>query len=228
MLLAKIRDVLLNRRNKVEVDDVEVKGEIPASIKSLIQSIAGELDGTSFKLGGYYILKEETNKLDWVEELPEDFSGTTFNFEQGQINFFNYFEGQQISSSYITSYELEFYDEQTEEEVIYGTTGAPKLNFEALTHSFNELDPTLKQIVEDAIDDGDQDGVACSEAQWSVIKSLLEKSLYLNYGNWSMIKGTTDGFTTYTFGIKSIAYGAQLSINYNVADKLLFALFEEL
>ena len=100
-----------------------------------------------------------------------------------------------------------------------------------LTHSFVELDSTLQTIINQAISDGDTDGVACSEAQWLAIKSLLDKSLYLNYAGWSMIKGITDGLGTYIFGVQSSSYGARLSFNFAAdepEDSKLFASYEEL
>lgn len=71
MLKANIRDVLLNRRNKVEVEDMEVKGEIPASVLKLIQE-----NGIAFDK--FYIFIDEKPQI--VEDIPNDYSGLSFYF----------------------------------------------------------------------------------------------------------------------------------------------------
>ena len=98
-----------------------------------------------------------------------------------------------------------------------------KLNFALLTHSFNELDATLKQIVDDAIDDAWTDGVACSQEQWTSIKALLDDSLYLSYGDWSMIKNAVGiNGRGYRFGCTSNAIGGPY-LNIKWENNLLFA-----
>ena len=97
-----------------------------------------------------------------------------------------------------------------------------------LTHSFNELDATLKAIVESAIEDGGTSGVACTQAQWNAIKSLLDKSLYLNHEGWSMIKTLTNGIDEYMFGVQGTSLGATIQIMYDSNDAELYVGFAEL
>lgn len=93
----------------------------------------------------------------------------------------------------------------------------------SFTHSFAELDETLQGIVEDAIQDDSENGVACSEAQWNVIKALLDKSLYLCYDNCSMIKCTST-IDQYCFGnSKGALAGMSLEIYYDMSEHLLYA-----
>ena len=98
----------------------------------------------------------------------------------------------------------------------------------SLTHSFNELDDTLKALVESAIETGQ--GVACTEPQWNSIKLLLNKSLYFNYGGISMIKTYSDGMYNYVFGGNDLANsnGYTLSVQYDVTDNLINVVFAEI
>jgi hypothetical protein len=100
--------------------------------------------------------------------------------------------------------------------------GATKL----YTHSFDELSPALKQIVEDAIADAWDNGIACTQQQWSNIKALFDKSLYLNYYGVSMIK-TIDGMSDYVFGNGSSVSGYYLTFLYDSNTNLLYAKYEE-
>lgn len=107
--------------------------------------------------------------------------------------------------------------------------GAIKVQPQALnglTHSLNELDATLKQIVDDAIADAGQNGVACTQEQWNGIKQLLNKSLYLSYEGISMIKCVDDGFT-YIFGYTAENYGYRLEVYYEETENLLKAVYRE-
>lgn len=193
-----------------------LNGHIPnEKFKELIES----LGGISLK-AGYYIWKDTT--LVNVEELPEDYNGfcIEINYDNDAI-FLAMVENQAFTShtmidpSAITfSYDGEYCNVTKK--------GVDKLDFTQLTHSFNELDPTLKQIVDDAITDGATDGVACSEAQWSAIKSLLDKSLYLSYDGYSLIKTWFDGINYYTFGYLGDVQGSSLEISYNDTDALLY------
>lgn len=102
-----------------------------------------------------------------------------------------------------------------------------KLNFSELTHSLDDLDATLKQIVQDALADGWVNGVACTQAQWNVIKALLDKSLYFNYAGSSMIKSFTDGIIEYGFGGTGSSAGYMLVFYYGIDDNLLYAKYDE-
>ena len=129
MLLAKIKEKLFNRRNKVEVEDVEVKGEIPASIKALIES----LSGTSIK-EGYFIFNDITHTYEWVEAMPEDYNGvylyfsgdSTEMFEVGSVN-----AGQLLYTDFHTN-GVHIYS-TNDEEITYESNGETKLR---ITHSF--------------------------------------------------------------------------------------------
>lgn len=145
---------------------------------------------------GTYILSGET--LKWVEEFPSDYSGTAYSFGDDGLYIENYADGSFENSIFIASGSAEV-SSADGSYAYYNVDGANKLNFAELTHSLAELDSTLRQLVEDAIDDSSQ-GVACTQAQWDVIKALLDKSLYFNYENVSMIKTFTNGINMYTFG----------------------------
>lgn len=107
---------------------------------------------------------------------------------------------------------------------------ASGLDFGQLTHSFNELDSTLKQIVEDAIEDNMQDGVSCTIAQWNVIKKLLNESLYIFYNGYSLIKILITDIEGYTFGMGSqfMDNGASLHLAYDSNNQKLFGKFMEI
>lgn len=219
MLLAKIKEKLLNRRNKVEIEDVEIKGDIPASIKALIESLGG------LKYG-YYIVKYDPDRLEFAgENLPEDYTGVAFAFLDDGFYIFVLENGNEHYSCWLGVNGLEFYG--IDGNVTYGTYGASKLNFASLTHSFSELDPTLVQIIENAIDTGTE--VACNLQQWKTIRELLDKSLYIKYNGISMIKSFFNGIDCYSFGEDSgeqIAY--KMIIEYDSQNHLLSVYIEEL
>ena len=96
------------------------------------------------------------------------------------------------------------------------------------THSFNELDQVLQELIQDAIQDNGSSGVACTQAQWNTIKALLDKSLYISYNGFSMIKASTNGIETYCFGLTDGNYGASLSFNFIISSGLLFAVYFEI
>ena len=214
MLLAKIKEKLFNRRNKVEVEDVEVNGEIPASIKALIEGVITPLLGTSFKAGIYYY-NSETGKFECGERVPEDYTGMSYYIGDDLFEF-NYFEnGSIVSTTSIGGAEI-----QTP------NLNADNINFASLTHSFNELDPALKAIIDDALADAVAQGVACTHTQWGAIKVLLNKSLYFNYDNVSMIKvcqGIEEDYEFFGFGGAIYpAYGHGINIYYSLVDNLLY------
>lgn len=100
------------------------------------------------------------------------------------------------------------------------------LTMSGLTHSFNELDPTLKSICETAISTGDAQ--SCSHEQWSVIKALLDKSLYFNFSGQSMIKTYFNGINSYTFGIiDEDNLGAILEFAYNSSANTISVSYTE-
>lgn len=96
-----------------------------------------------------------------------------------------------------------------------------------MTHSINELNETLKGIIEDAIADNYQDGVACTSAQWEIIKSLLDKSLYFDLNGYALIKTFTNGNTDYGFGCSDSEYGFFLNITFNPDENHLYAKYIE-
>lgn len=211
MLLAKIKEKLFNRKNKVEIEDVEVNGEIPASIKALIES----LSGTSLKVGNYK-MNTETEKVEWVEELPEDFTGDLLWVgDDDSIGIEHYENGDITISSYMYAGEL-----------IVPTLKANNIDFSLLTHSFNELDPTLKALCESSITD--KEAKPCTQAQWDTIKSLVDKSLYFNYSGINMIKSSFDGISSYRFGndYPQTQDGQVLTFYYNESDETLEVYFE--
>lgn len=146
-----------------------------------LPGMISEGSGTSLKSGSY-IYNEETTKYYWVEDIPEDYTGNVLTFgDDNYITTQHYENGEPMSGASLSS------------------NGVDKIDFINLTHSFNELDLTLKQIVDDAIIDNNYKGVPCSQAQWNVIKALLEKSLYLYYNLTSIIKIQT-GLNDFVFG----------------------------
>lgn len=99
------------------------------------------------------------------------------------------------------------------------------LNITNLTHSFNELDSTLKTLVESAITAAST-GVSCTQPQWDAIKTLLDKSLYLNYNGYSMIKACIN-LDFYLFGSQMTGYGSSLMISYDEDNSKLYVIYEE-
>lgn len=92
--------------------------------------------------------------------------------------------------------------------------------------SFSELDPVLKQLIEDSVTT--HDGVACSQEQWTIIKNLLDKSFYLNYNGYSLIKSYFNKSSNeYYFGSLSVNYGEELRIFFDVSTNLLYADYGE-
>ena len=104
------------------------------------------------------------------------------------------------------------------------------LSFTKNTHSFAELDATLRGIINDAITDAWGSGVDCSQAQWNAIKALLDQSLYLNINGYSLIKNVTNGIGIYKFGSYSSEdnVGSKLDVFYDSTNHLLFVDFVEL
>lgn len=97
--------------------------------------------------------------------------------------------------------------------------------FSGFTHSFEELDETLQGIIRNSFA---EDGTSCTEAQWSVIKALLDKTLYLNYNFLYLMKTFTDGVASYQFGNSSGALvGCSVQIYYDGDADILVSLYHE-
>lgn len=212
MLLAKVLDKLFNRRNTFEIESLE--GDIPASIKEQIITLITPLIGTSLKAGSY-IFNSESGMLEYVEVLPEDYTGILYCFGDDMLDFEFFNDGIYTSSSSIG----------------FGGISTPMLyaeeiNFVQLTHSFNELDPTLKALCESAINA--QTPVSCTQQQWNTIKKLLDKSLYFNYNGISMIKSIVDGIDMYSFGgCSGTNFGFKITFQH-FPDDTLYISYEEL
>lgn len=203
----------------VDISEITAKGDIPASIKELIESLGG------IQFNKYYIFD---NGVKVVETVPEDYNGVVWFFEfidewDMTLSIFTYENGKELYCTVIGDSGIDNGD------AAFTRHGVNKLNFAELTHSFTELDPTLKQIVDDAIAAGG-DGVACTQEQWNAIKSLLDKSLYLNYNDYSMIKSIVI-LDQYTFGVDcndTLELASCLRIYYDANNNLLYAIYKEL
>lgn len=217
-----------NITNTITVD--EVKGiakkeneELPESVKTIIKELIESLGGTSLK-DGSYLYNYDLGKFVCFEEVPEDYTGLAIEFFDDGFYVSYYDNGVNTLYSYLSTIGISVNDENSNTNIT--PNGVDKLDFASLTHSFNELDPTIKQIVEDAIADADTNGVACTQAQWNEIKSLLDKSLYLQYGSYSLIKSYFNGIDKYVFG----EYGGDDSgFKFSIlwTENLLYIVYEE-
>lgn len=172
-----------------------------------------------FQIGKYYLYDGVNTKV--VDLVPEDYTGIAFEFSDEGLYIIYFEEGQENSYAYIATNSIAF--GTSAGEVSYGMDGASRLNFANLTHSFNELDETLQQIIEDAISTGT---ASCTQAQWNVIKALLDKSLYLNYDGTSMIKSNTNGIDNYLFGVAIPEQtGSAFEIGFGAEASTLFAYY---
>lgn len=125
MLLAKIKEKLFNRRNKVEIEDVEVNGEIPASIKALIESIS------SLKYGYYYYAFDGRNdKLVYAgqqgELIPEDYNGIAYEFLDDGLYISIFDNGEEIKSLWLNPEGIEVSDANG--SVVVNNAGIDKIN----------------------------------------------------------------------------------------------------
>lgn len=149
----------------------------------------------------------------WVEDIPSNYSGHCIIIgDDGIMYLSTYTDGE-------LTFELEF-----------SSSGVSKVYpsvLVGLTHSFNELDQALQDLVNDAIAEAGN-GVVCTQVQWNAIKELLDKSLYLNYNGNSMIKCTSDGLYTYVFGDIAVNYGYRIEIYYDITNTRLFMEYQEL
>ena len=144
-----------------------------------LPGMISEGSGSSLKVGNY--IYNEDNKLVYTEDFPEDYTGILYYFGDDYFSITYYENGVPIG-----------------DEVSLTLDGVNKIQFSALTHSFNELDETLQGIIDSAISTGEAQH--CTQAQWNAIKELLDKSLYINYEGYSMIKSVSDGIGNYVFG----------------------------
>ena len=176
-----------------------------AEILALVSAFITPLLGSSLKQGDY-IINASTGKYEWVEDVPEDYTGANFFIDDLRIGIFNYVDGEEVDNITL--------------DIINGVN---KLNFAQLTHSFNELDPTLKALCESAVNNE----VACTQEQWNVIKALLDKSLYFNYNGVNMIKSLFDGIENYSFGSMGGGdTGFKISFHF-ISDLSLLSIFYE-
>ena len=126
-----------------------------------------------------------------------------------------------INSSNGSGFGINFYD------ILNPFT--PETFFTRMTHSFAELDSTLRGIIDAAILDGGQSGVACTLHQWQAIKNLLDKSLYLYYSDTSLIKTLSNGINNYVFGSgMGQMVGRMMEINYDTSYSKLYILISEI
>lgn len=94
--------------------------------------------------------------------------------------------------------------------------------------SFSELPTAIQDIIASAFIDGDTDGVSCSESDWSQIKSLLDRILYLDYGGVIGIKFIYGNNSYHFGGSLSNQFGTDINLHYDEEDNLLFAKFWEI
>lgn len=201
--------------------------------KEFIESLIEQLDGGKIKTG-IFITDEDGNFVH-VDETPEDYGGPAITIgDDGYIYIENWSNGGITTSIEISPNGIEFVQNDGEEEqlVDYNIDGATKVSPIAithLTHSFSELDETLRDIIDRAIDYEGETGVACTPAQWNTIKQLLDNSLFINFDNVSMIKTNTNGIDFYGFGGKdespTTMGGHSLTISYDNESNLLFAVY---
>ncbi len=192
--------------NKNYVDNIPLKTINNESIKG-----SGNIDIQSGIQYGYYV-NNGYNKLIYIgeDEVPQDYQGIAYDFEPDGLYIEYYENGDFVNNTY------------------YGYDGASEVRpsaLDGLTHSFDELDSTLKAIVDDAIDGG---STSCTEQQWNTIKQLLDKTLYLSYEGLSLIKGASNGIDTYMFGCRGANYGYTFEIYYDVPSTTLNMYYEEL
>jgi len=175
---------------------------------------------------GSYIYKDTPEEhFEFVEEIPADYSGLTYSFDTDGLYIEYYEDGTQVNYVYISPNSITIYTEGN--SVSIEGNGINKVQPSALvglTHSFNELDPTLKQIVDDSLDTGTS--VACTQTQWDNIKQLLDKSLYLNYDGYLMIKNVSE-INHYIFGCYGGNYGFTIEMFYDLTNNTLEVKYHE-
>lgn len=192
-------DLHVKSKKYNDADVLEVKEDL--ALKNEI--------GTKLKVGTY--IYDGDDKLIWVEDISSDFSGIVYYFGDDYLSIQIYGNG-----------EIE------KETIIDASEGVSKIDFRFLTFSLVDLDDTLRQLVESAISSGG-DGVACSQAQWNVIKNHLDKCLYLSYGVYTLIKSTVVNGNQYSFGNdNSQNFGAVIEFSYDTALSELSVYYHEI
>lgn len=161
----------------------------------------------TIKPGNYIVGKD--GYLKFVEDIPEDYSGDAVYFGNDGIQYMLVEDGAPYEYAGLGAYGV---DKVTPEAI-----------FQGLTHSFAELDETLKAIVKNALDNQGTP-VSCSQAQWIEIKSLLDKSLYLKYNTYSLCKVLSDGMEFYIFGDTGSEIGVRLQIQF-ITDDLKLTIY---
>ena len=228
--MAKLRDKLYNR-----------------IIEGTLTWSEDELKELQDKIGGLDIKNLKLYTEDNIDTLPISELGKPILYTTGEIDFVLYpivkysdtdfmYAGLKNDGEPSVDSTLFIINIYTTESGIETSESTPfkigEISFVQNTHSLNELDEMLKDIVEDAIADNGQNGVACTQAQWNAIKVLLDKSLYLNYEGTSLMK-TAMGLNTYHFGFGSHAPDScfagieSVAIVYSEEDSLLFATASE-
>lgn len=208
--MAKLFDKLMNR---------VIKGKLTIDSGDDVSALLPE----NLKYGHYIYDGDETFK--WVEEIPSDYNGIAFDFLDDGLYVLGYSNGSSVYDTYISTSGISVNHDG--ESASFDFDGADKINFASLTHSLAELDSTLRQLVEDAVADNFGDGVSCTQAQWNVIKALLDKSLYFNYGGVSLIKSFTDGINDYCFGMTNSDTGYILELLFESENSILKAKYGE-
>ena len=202
----------------------------PAATKQLLDKfmefMGKELPGMISEEGGlkygYYYFLYNPDRIVYGgvegELIPEDYNGVCFEFLDDAFYIARYVDGEEVAYVMIGGDHINIWNEDNQGWNIT-VNGVEKLNFARLTHSFNELDPTLKAIIDNTI--STQEPVPCTQAQWNVIKALLDKALYINYNGFSMIKATSDNIQNYYFGSLGALVGASLDITYDDVNNTL-------
>lgn len=212
--MAKLYDKLMNRviKGKLTIESGDDVGElVPENIKPAL-----------------YISSDGEEDFKMVDDFPSDFTGYYLDLRVGDsdtIRFGSYENGEEVEHIGLAPFGFDV--TQGDGGAYYGSNGASKLNYSQLTHSLAELDSTLTQIVQDAIDDAWADGVSCTQEQWNTIKALLDKSLYFNYNGVTLIKSFTDDNHEYGFGVTHSQAGYSLDFYYS-DDNLLYAKYDEI
>lgn len=177
---------------------------------------------------GRYIYKSEPDRFEFIGDIPvpDDYSGLVYTFYEDGLSITQYNEGTQESDLYLTSNGITV--SYNEVQAGISSDGTDKINPQALvglTHSFNELDPALKAIVDAAISTREE--VACTQSQWDAIKVLLDKSLYINFNGYSLIKSYFNGINEYHFGTLAANHGEAVYLYFDTNRGMLTAEMDE-
>lgn len=219
-----------NYVNKIKKDNVIYDINDSRLDEETVEQLLSQLTNPVIK-AGYYIWESEIG-FKHVEVVPEDYTGYVILINPDDNDaIFSYYECEEGAlSNYsvnITASGFAVIDDDGQ-TIWYDKYGAEKLNFENLTHSFDDLDATLKALCESAIASGDN-GVSCTHEQWDKIKSLLDNSLYFYDNGYSMIKSYTDGISIYFFGSEiSGEFAEGIRFLYDSNNLILYIKFYEI